>query len=116
MSSEAVDLVLTVPRNRDEEEMAAAEQSAWLRLTHVRLRTIGFTEDCFRGSYSYIVERTALQSLAASEHLLATSEDTLEVLSVFHRFAAGAVKQRCVMFTLPPWEHKLMIIAVGGFS
>ena len=55
MSSQAVNLVLPVSWGQGDE--AAAEQSAWLRSTRVRLRTISFEEGVFMG---YIAERTTL--------------------------------------------------------
>jgi len=97
LSSQAVDLVLPVPWGKDEDEMTAAEQSAWLQSTRVPLRTISSEEDeCMMGWYSL----GTLQSLTASENTLAASHKTLEVLSVVMGFRALAITQGCAMSAL----------------
>ena len=96
MSSQAVDLVLPVPWGKDEDEMTAAEQSAWLRSTRIPLRTISSEEDeCMMGWYSL----GTLQSLTASKDTLAASQNTLEVLSVLHGVQSHILSNPAAMMT-----------------
>ncbi len=82
MSRQGVDLVLALPMgaSRGAKAEKAAQRSAWLRATHVPLRSIGFEASCLFDGSDIIKHRRTWQRLVMSTHLLAASRNTLEAL------------------------------------
>ena len=82
MSRQGVDLVLALPMgaSRAAKAAKAAQRSAWLRATHVPLRSIGFEASCLFDGSDVVKHRRTWHRLVASTATLAASQTTLEVL------------------------------------
>ncbi len=81
MSRQAVNLVLALPMgaSRGAKAEKAAQRSAWLRATHVPLRSVGFEASCLFDDSNIIRHRRTWQKIVMSTNMLASSHSSLEV-------------------------------------